>query len=164
MSNFCVVLQDSNPVWMPEKAHDTDAGFDLKARAVCKATDGKIGEEINIEETPYLLAYMERVLVKTGIFLGLRPGWEAQIRPRSGMALKYGITVVNSPGTIDSDYRNELGVILQNTNSSQLPYAVGHGHKIAQMVIKPVPSVTLTQVNSLDETERGQGGFGSTGD
>lgn len=161
---FPVRLHDDDDTWMPERAHETDAGFDLKSRAVCEVTDGIIGKETLLtEEYPAYLPYLGRVLVKTGVFLGLRPGWEAQIRPRSGMSLKYGITVVNAPGTIDSDYRNEVGVILQNLNATKLYYAIGYGHKIAQMVIKKVPGVSLEKVSNLDDTVRGQNGFGSTG-
>ena len=162
---FSVRLHNDDSIWMPEKAHDTDAGFDLKARAVCPVIDCKVQEEIELrEEYPHYLNYRDIVLVKTGVFLALSEGWEAQIRPRSGMALKYGVTVVNSPGTIDADYRAEIGVILQNRGSSRLPYLIGYQQRIAQMVIKKVPSVLLKQVASLDQTIRGEGGFGSTGE
>lgn len=103
----------------------------------------------------------ERRLVKTGLMLEIPSGFEGQVRPRSGLALKHGITVLNSPGTIDSDYRGELGVILFNT--SKVDYHVSVGDSIAQLVISPVTIVWYTQVDMINVTERGDGGYGSTG-
>lgn len=162
MQEFEIKLTNDDLQWMPEKAHETDAGFDLKARAICSVGEGGvIGNEKELSNNVHYLFSGNRCLVKTGVFLGLKPGWEAQIRPRSGMALKYGISVTNSPGTIDADYRNEIGVILHNLNNET--YAIKSGLKIAQMVIKEVPQIGFKQVLNLDETERGIGGFGSTG-
>lgn len=102
-----------------------------------------------------------RALIPTGFAMALPEGFEAQVRPRSGLALKSGITVLNTPGTVDADYRGEVGVILMNHADS--PFTIRRGDRIAQMVIAPVIQATLAAVASLDETERGAGGFGSTG-
>lgn len=107
------------------------------------------------------LAPMQRVLVPTGLRLEIPAGFEVQIRPRSGLALKYGVTLANSPGTIDSDYRGPLGVILINLGGE--PYLVGHGERIAQMVVAPVVQAAFEEVGTLGQTARGAGGFGSTG-
>jgi len=104
---------------------------------------------------------MGRVKIPTGLFLEIPEGYEAQIRPRSGLALKWGVTLMNSPGTIDSDYRGELEVILINTGSES--FTVKNGDRIAQMVISPVVRAVISEVERLSETERGAGGFGSTG-
>ena len=103
----------------------------------------------------------KRGLIKTGLFLALPENYEAQIRPRSGLAYKNGITVLNSPGTIDADYRGEIGVIL--INLSDEPCVIKDGDRIAQMVVCPVMQAQLKEVEDLNETERGKGGFGSTG-
>jgi dUTP pyrophosphatase len=102
-----------------------------------------------------------RALVPTGLTIGLPLGYEAQVRPRSGLALKHGVTCLNSPGTIDSDYRGEIGVIL--INHGQEPFLIKRGERIAQMIISPVVQSSWTEVETLDETARGAGGFGSTG-
>ncbi len=103
----------------------------------------------------------ERRLVPTGLVLEIPPGFEAQVRPRSGLALKHGVTVLNTPGTIDSDYRGEVGVILINLGPE--PFAIGRGDRIAQMVVAPAIQARLVTVEALSETGRGAGGFGSTG-
>ena len=103
----------------------------------------------------------ERVLVPTGLRVGIPEGYEIQIRPRSGLALKHGITLPNSPGTIDSDYRGPLGVIVMNAGHE--PFTIAHGDRIAQMVVAPVVVAQFDLVESLDDTARGTGGFGSTG-
>lgn len=103
----------------------------------------------------------KHALVKTGIAISLPQGYEAQVRPRSGLALKHGVTVLNSPGTIDADYRGEIGVILINHGSE--PFVITRGMRIAQMIIAPYTRATWHQVDSLQESERGAGGFGSTG-
>jgi dUTP pyrophosphatase len=108
-----------------------------------------------------IIRHGERVLIPTGIRVAVPPGYEMQIRPRSGLALKNGITVANSPGTVDSDYRGEVKVMLTNTSSYMFP--VNPGDRIAQAVIAPVARATIEEVAELDETERGAGGFGSTG-
>ena len=121
------------------------AGMDLRA---------------NIDE-PITLEPMQRRLIPTGLFMSLPVGYEAQVRPRSGLAIKKGITVLNSPGTIDADYRGEIGVIL--INLSQEPFIINDGERIAQMVIASHEQVEWQPVDTLDETARGVGGFGHTG-
>lgn len=112
-------------------------------------------------ENPIILAPMKRVLIPTGLYIQLPVGYEAQVRPRSGLALKKGITVLNAPGTVDADYRGEIGVIL--FNASDEPFVINRGERIAQMVIAKHERAEFELVESLDESERGQGGFGHTG-
>ena len=130
---------------LPEYATTQSAGLDLRA---------------NID-TPITIHPMERKIVPTGLFIALHVGYEAQIRPRSGLALKHGITVLNSPGTIDADYRGELMVLLINFSSES--FTVNDGERIAQMVVAKHEQVAFEQVEMLDETERGAGGYGHTG-
>ena len=126
------------------------------------ATTGSSGMDIRAFLTsPITMAPMERVLIPTGLFLALPENWEAQIRPRSGLAIKQGLTCLNTPGTIDADYRGELKVILINlSNEAQL---ISDGDRIAQMVFQKVEKVILEKVEILEATERGAGGFGHTG-
>ena len=112
-------------------------------------------------QRPLTLAPGARALVPTGLILDLPAGFEAQVRPRSGLALNYGITVLNSPGTIDSDYRGEVGVVLANLGHA--PFEIRRGERIAQLVVLPVASAELIEVAGVSLTERGNGGFGSTG-
>lgn len=160
---FRVKLFEDDPVWMPERAHDTDAGFDLKSRTfgADDALVAQVKEKLGTCESITLIPG-QTVLVRTGVWIQLEPGWEAQVRPRSGNALKKNLTVLNAPGTIDADYRGEIGVILHNCGTES--QTVREGDKVAQMVIKRVPEVRLEQVADLNETERGAGGFGSTGE
>lgn len=130
---------------MPEYATEQSAGMDLKAN---------IGE-------PVVLAPLQRAMIPTGLYIALPEGTEAQIRPRSGLAARHGITVLNSPGTVDADYRGEIRVIL--VNLSDEPFTVNPGERIAQMVIARYERVVWEESETLDETERGAGGFGSTG-
>lgn len=130
---------------LPEYATPLSAGVDLRA---------------NID-APIVMPPLGRVLVPTGLFMALPKGYEAQVRPRSGMALKQGVTVLNSPGTIDADYRGEIGVIL--INLSDVEVKINDGDRIAQMVIGKYEQVVFDEVEKLDETERGSGGFGHTG-
>lgn len=111
--------------------------------------------------SPLVLAPMERALIPTGLYIEIPAGFEAQIRPRSGLAAKYGITVLNTPGTIDADYRGEIKVII--INLSKDPYTFNNGDRIAQMIIAPHAHVNLIPVTVLEETQRGAGGFGHTG-
>ena len=104
---------------------------------------------------------MGRALIPTGLALAIPQGWEVQVRPRSGLALKHGLTLPNSPGTIDCDYRGPLGVIVLNLGDA--PFTIRHGDRIAQMVVAPAPQARFDLVDALDDTARGQGGFGSTG-
>ena len=115
----------------------------------------------NLPEGPVTLAPGARALISTGLHMAIPQGFEVQIRPRSGLALKHGITLINSPGTIDSDYRGILGVIMGNMG--QEAFTVEHGMRIAQMVAAPVMQAGVDLADSLDETPRGAGGFGSTG-
>ena len=113
------------------------------------------------DEAPLMLAPGQRALVPTGLTIALPPGYEAQVRPRSGLASKHGVTVLNAPGTVDADYRGEIGVLL--INHGNVPFAVHRGERIAQMVIAAVVRAELVPVDALSATERGSGGFGSTG-
>ena len=130
---------------LPAYATPLSAGMDLRA---------------NLSE-PIILQPMQRALVPTGLFMALPPGMEAQVRPRSGLALKHGITVLNAPGTIDADYRGEVCVIL--VNLSETPFTIADGERIAQMVIARHEQVEWLPTDTLDETERGAGGFGHSG-
>ena len=114
----------------------------------------------NIEE-PITLGPLERAMVPTGLYIALPDGTEAQVRPRSGLAAKHGISVLNSPGTIDADYRGEIKVILVNLSNE--PFVINPGERIAQLVVAKYEKVEWDEVEVLDETERGEGGFGSTG-
>ena len=130
---------------LPEYATSQSAGMDLRA---------------NIEES-IILAPLERKLIYTGLHIALPVGYEAQVRPRSGLALKHGITVLNTPGTIDADFRGEIGVILINLSNES--FEVKPGERIAQLVIAKCEQISWEQVEVLDETERGIGGYGHTG-
>ncbi len=126
------------------------------------ATPGAAGMDLLAAvQAPLVLAPGARTLVPTGLAIALPAGYELQVRPRSGLALKNGIVLPNSPGTIDEDYRGEVKVILQNHGSE--PFVVNHGDRIAQLVVAPVTRVTVILTDALDETTRGAGGFGSTG-
>ena len=138
-----VINKSNNP--LPEYSTPQSAGFDLRANLD------------NIE----ILKPGERKLVGTGLFIALEPGYEAQVRPRSGLALKKGITVLNAPGTVDADYRGEVGVILYNAGHED--FEIVPGERIAQMVIAKYERINWEQVETLDETERGAGGFGHSG-
>jgi dUTP pyrophosphatase len=130
---------------LPAYATPQSAGMDLRA---------------NLDE-PVTLRPLERRLIPTGLHIALPDGYEAQVRPRSGLALKHGITVLNTPGTIDADYRGEVGVVL--VNLSQDAFVINDGERIAQMVIARCEQAELSVVDVLDETERGSGGYGHTG-
>ncbi len=130
---------------LPQYATPQSAGMDLRAHL----------------EAPVTLHPMERRLIPTGLYISLPPGYEAQVRPRSGLALKHGITVLNAPGTIDADYRGEVGVVL--VNLSQQDFVVNDGERIAQMVVARYEQAQFVSVSELDETERGAGGYGHTG-
>ena len=138
-----IVNKSNNPLPTYSTVHS--AGMDLRA---------------NLSEA-IVLRPLERVLVPTGLFIGLPVGFEAQIRPRSGLALKKGITVLNSPGTIDADYRGEVGIILINLSAEE--FVIQHGERICQMVIARHEHVDWDAVEILEETDRGAGGFGHTG-
>lgn len=133
-------------VQMPLRANPGDAGADLFAW---------------LPKKPVILNPGQRAVISTGISMSIEHGYEVQIRPRSGLAFKHGITVLNSPGTIDSGYRGVVGVILINLGDA--PFEVRHGDRVAQMVVCAVPDADFIEVSSLDQTEREAGGFGSTG-
>lgn len=141
-----------------------DDGADREIALPSYETEGAAGADLRAnfpERSGVTLAPGVRALVPTGLRLAIPPGYEVQIRPRSGLALKHGIMLVNSPGTIDSDYRGPLGVILLNAGDE--PFSVNHGDRIAQMVLAPVTRAEFRLVEALDNTARGTGGFGSTG-
>lgn len=143
MQNVQIINKSKHP--LPAYATELSAGMDLRAN---------LTESVTLQP-------LQRCLVPTGLYIALPPGYEAQVRPRSGLALKKGVTVLNSPGTIDADYRGEICVIL--VNLSQEPFVIEDGERIAQMVIARHEQVCWQPVEALDETERGAGGFGHTG-
>jgi len=128
------------------------------------ATSGAAGADLRAnfkDRASVVIAPGARALVPTGLIMEIPEGWEVQVRPRSGLALKHGITLPNSPGTIDSDYRGEVGVIVLNAGSDA--FTVTHGDRIAQMVVAPVVQAEFALADAVSETQRGAGGFGSTG-
>ena len=141
--NIRIINRSHHP--LPAYATALSAGMDLRANL----------------DTPITLRPLERCLVPTGLFIALPQGFEAQVRPRSGLALKKGITVLNTPGTVDADYRGEIGVILVNLSNED--FVINDGERIAQMVVARHETVEWEAVETLDETERGAGGFGHTG-
>ena len=145
MNEIKVKIVNRSPLQLPSYATEHSAGMDLRA---------------DIAE-PVTLSPLQRVMIPTGLYIALPKGTEAQIRPRSGLAAKHGITVLNAPGTVDADYRGEIKVIL--VNLSETPFTVNPGERIAQMVIARYEKAVWDETESLDSTERGEGGFGSTG-
>lgn len=140
---IAIVNKSKHPIPAYETA--LSAGMDIRANV----------------DAPIILKTLQRAIVKTGLYIALPEGFEAQVRPRSGLAAKKGITVLNSPGTIDADYRGEIGVILVNLSDED--FVIQDGERIAQLVIAKHEHITWEEVNLLDETQRGAGGFGSTG-
>lgn len=138
-------LPGNEDVHLPRRMSELASGFDLHAAVT----------------EPYILHPGQRCLIPTGFAMSMPAGLEAQIRPRSGLAYKQGITCLNSPGTVDADYRGEVKVLL--INLGQEPFTINRNERIAQMVIQTVPPVILTEVEELSDTERGEGGFGHTG-
>lgn len=143
MLNIKIINKSTNP--LPQYQTEESAGMDLHA---------------NLSET-VVLNSGDRKLIPTGLFIEIPKGYEAQVRPRSGLALKHGITVLNSPGTIDSDYRGEIQVLL--INHGQLPFEIQHGERIAQMIVAQHERVSWLQTDALTNTQRGEGGYGSSG-
>ena len=135
----------SNNIETPQYATEQSAGMDLRA----------------VLDEPVTLRSLERKVVMTDLSIALPRGFEAQVRPRSGLAAKHGITVLNTPGTIDADYRGNIGVILVNLSTE--PFTINNGDRIAQLIVSKYERVELVEVDDLDETGRGSGGFGSTG-
>lgn len=138
-----IINKSNNP--LPEYSTIMSAGMDLRA----------------FIEHPIILRSLNRVLIPTGLYIEIPEGYEAQVRPRSGLALKHGVTVLNSPGTIDPDYRGEICVILINLSNE--PFFINSGDRIAQLVFHKYEKVEFVEVEHLDETERGEGGFGHSG-
>jgi len=145
MERLEVVVRKKDGVILPSYATESSSGLDLVA----------------FLEEPVVLAPFARALIPTGIHIGIPEGFEAEIRPRSGMAHKFGVTVLNTPGTIDSDYRGEVKVLLINLGDQ--PFTISNGDRIAQMIFKSVVVINWRLVEELPGTKRGQGGFGSTG-
>lgn len=143
MLKIRIVNKSSNE--LPQYQTEYSAGMDLRANL----------------QNPMVLEPGQWMLVPTGIFIEIPVGYEGQVRPRSGLAAKYGITVLNAPGTIDADYRGEVQVIL--INHGKLPFEINNGDRIAQLIISPVTQIQWQEHNQLEETQRGQGGFGHTG-
>ena len=145
MEELKVLISARSGAVLPAYATDASAGMDLLA----------------FIDEPVTLKPFERVLIPTGVHVGIPEGYEAEIRPRSGLAYKFGVTLLNTPGTIDSDYRGEIKVLLINLGNS--PFTVQKGDRIAQMVFKSVIQASWVVVEKLPDTSRGEGGFGSTG-
>ena len=145
MDNIEVKIVNRGPHQLPEYGTPMSAGMDLRAWL----------------EEPLTLQPLQRALIHTGIYIALPEGYECQVRPRSGLALKRGLTVLNTPGTIDADYRGEVGVIL--VNLSDTPQVIEDGERICQLVFAQHSTIKWTPVDALDETDRGTGGFGHTG-
>jgi len=145
MERLEVVVRKKDGVILPSYATESSSGLDLVA----------------FMEEPVVLAPFARALIPTGIHIGIPEGFEAEIRPRSGMAHKFGVTVLNTPGTIDSDYRGEVKALLINLGDQ--PFTISNGDRIAQMIFKSVVVINWRLVEELPGTKRGQGGFGSTG-
>lgn len=138
-----IINDSSNP--LPAYETPSSAGMDVRARL----------------DSPLTLQPLQRALIPTGLRMQLPQGYECQVRPRSGLALKHGISLVNTPGTVDADYRGEIGIIVINLSNE--PYTITNGERIAQLVIKEYVHVTWEQVDRIDETKRGEGAFGHTG-
>ena len=145
MEELIVLVRKEDGAHVPVYATPSSSGMDLHAH---------LSQPINLNP-------MERALVPTGLFVSIPQGYEGQVRPRSGLAVRFGITVLNSPGTIDSDYRGEIKVILVNLSSEV--YTIGNGDRIAQIIFGPLARARMETVEELPVTERGEGGFGSTG-
>jgi len=145
MQHIEVKIINSSNHPLPAYATGSSAGMDVRA----------------FLSEPVILAPMQRTLIPTGLRIELPEGYECQLRPRSGLALKHGVTLVNTPGTIDADYRGEIGVIM--INLSDQPFVIEDGERICQMVVSPYTRVDWTDAEALTETERGDGGFGHTG-
>ena len=138
-------IPEGRDLALPSRATEHAAGFDLRARV----------------ETETVVLPGGRLLVPTGIQLELPPGYEAQVRPRSGLALRHGVTMLNAPGTIDADYRGEVGVVV--VNHGEEPFTIRRGDRIAQLVVQRLPEIVWEEVDALAESARGPGGFGHTG-
>nr|DAL02219.1 MAG TPA: dUTPase [Caudoviricetes sp.] len=157
--NIPVINKSSNE--LPKYAHKGDAGFDLRANVEEIKNDNYLFNAIKFNATTIILNPGGRVLIPTGLYMAIPEGYELQIRPRSGLALKYGITVVNTPGTIDATYRGNIGVILKNDGTE--PFIIEQGDRIAQGVLNKVEEANLIETDYLDETDRSDSGYGKSG-
>ena len=157
--NVPVINKSSNE--LPKYAHKGDAGFDLRANVEEIKNDNYLFNAIRFNATTIILNPGGSVLIPTGLYMAIPEGYELQIRPRSGLALKYGITVVNTPGTIDAVYRGNIGVILKNDGTE--PFIIEQGDRIAQGVLNKVEEANLIETDSLDETDRSDSGYGKSG-
>ena len=157
--NVPVINKSSNE--LPKYAHKGDAGFDPRANVEEIKNDTYLFNSLKFNNTTIILNPGGRVLIPIGLYMAIPEGYELQIRPRSGLALKYGITVVNTPGTIDAVYRGNIGVILKNDGTE--PFIIEQGDRIAQGVLNKVEEANLIEVDSLDETDRSDSGYGKSG-
>ena len=157
--NIPVINKSSNE--LPKYAHKGDAGFDLRANVEEIENDNYLFNAIRFNATTIILNPGGRVLIPTGLYMAIPEGYEFQIRPRSGLALNHGITVLNTPGTIDATYRGNIGVILKNDGTE--PFIIEQGDRIAQGVLNKVEEANLIEAVSLDETDRSDSGYGKSG-
>lgn len=157
--NVPVINKSSNE--LPKYAHKGDAGFDLRANVEEIKNDNYLFNAIRFNATTIILNPGGRVLIPTGLYMAIPEGYELQIRPRSGLALKHGITVVNTPGTIDAIYRGNIGVILKNDGTES--FIIEQGDRIAQGVLNKIEEANLIETDSLDETDRSDSGYGKSG-
>lgn len=157
--NIPVINKSNNE--LPKYAHKGDAGFDLRANIEEIENSNYLFNVIKLNATTIILNPGGRTLIPTGLYMAIPEGYELQIRPRSGLALKYGITVLNTPGTIDAVYRGNIGVILINNGTE--PFIIEQGDRIAQGVLNKIEEANLIEVDSLDETDRSDSGYGKSG-
>lgn len=157
--NIPVINKSNNE--LPKYAHKGDAGFDLRANIEEIENSNYLFNVIKFSDTTIIVNPGGRALIPTGLYMAIPEGYELQIRPRSGLALNHGITVLNTPGTIDAVYRGNIGVVLINHGTE--PFIVEHGDRIAQGVLNKVEEANLVEVDSLDETDRADSGYGKSG-
>lgn len=157
--NISVINKSSNE--LPKYAHKGDAGLDLRANIEEIENNKYLFNAIKLNDTTIILNPGGRALIPTGLYMAIPEGYEFQIRPRSGLALKHGITVLNTPGTIDAVYRGNIGVILKNDGTE--PFIIEQGDRIAQGVLNKVEEANLIEAESLDETDRSDSGYGKSG-
>ena len=157
--NIPVINKSNNE--LPKYAHKGDAGFDLRANVKEIENSNYLFNAIIYTKTTIIVNPGGRALIPTGLYMAIPEGYELQIRPRSGLALKHGITVLNTPGTIDSVYRGNIGVIIINNGTE--PFIVEHGDRIAQGVLNKIEEANFIEVDSLDETDRADSGYGKSG-
>lgn len=157
--NIPVINKSNNK--LPEYAHEGDAGFDLRANIEEITSINFLFNTIRYNDNTIIINPGGRALIPTGLYMAIPKGYELQIRPRSGLALKYGITVLNTPGTIDAVYRGNIGIILKNDGSE--PFVITHGDRIAQGVLNKIEKANFVETDSLDETDRADSGYGKSG-